>query len=598
MRALCLFVVLVLAKLLVIAGAAVPPAGWASIAYLWQDALVALLAGVIDAALRRPRLGWAVYAALVTYIALGVPVAVVLGTPMTWALLQAARGPLTDSIAYYVSAANLARVAVVVAAGALLPFVVIRAGARTSVQQRGRWRAVAVAIAVTVVVAGRLSASQIELRGMDRNAVTALVPIALPNIIVPAAAADWRVSPFAEPTSSVRPADSLLHFRGSAKGFNVLIVVLESTAAQYLRPYGGVDNPGDDPMPTLTALADRAILFENAYVTYPESIKGLFSTFCSRYPAFGVSSEAHAAMPCAPLAAQLSAVGYRTALFHSGRFGYLGMDAVVARLGFDVAEDAGAIGGVVHSSFGVDEPSTVDHLLRWIDSAPDRSPFFATYLPIAGHHPYATPAPGPFREDNELARYRNALHYGDQALATLLAGLRARGLDRDTVVMVFGDHGEAFGQHPGNIGHTLFINDENVRVPFLISIPGATISPTRVADVVSLIDTAPTLLDVLGLPSPGTYQGASVFHPGLRSAARMALMFTDYSLGLLGLRDGCWKYVFEINSAQSTLYDVCRDPFETTNRAGSQTDRVTAYRDRLAQWSAAQRAFLNSPPSG
>jgi len=594
MRALCLLVVLVLAKSLVIAGAPVPPAGWASLAYFWQDALVALLAGGLDALLRRPRLGWALYAALVIYIALGVPVAVVLGTPMTWAMLQAARGPLTDSIAYYVSAANLARVAVVMAAGAVLPFALIRVGARTSVRSRERWRAVIVGIAVTVVVAGRLSASQIELRGMDRNAMTALVPIALPNIVVPAAAADWRVSPFADPTSGVRPAEPLSHFRGSAKGFNVLMVILESTAAQYLRPYGGVHNPSDDPMPTVTALANRAMLFENAYVTYPESIKGLFSTFCSRYPAFGVRPEAHAAMPCAPLAAQLSAVGYRTALFHSGRFGYLGMDAVVARLGFDVAEDAGAIGGAVHSSFGVDEPSTVDHLLRWIDSAPDKAPFFATYLPIAGHHPYATPAAGPFREDSELARYRNALHYGDQALATLLAGLRARDLDRDTVVMVFGDHGEAFGQHPGNIGHTLFINDENVRVPFLIAIPGATTGPTRVADVVSLIDTAPTLLDVLGLPMPGTYQGTSMFRP----APRMALMFTDYSLGLLGLRDGCWKYVFEINSAQSTLFDVCRDPLETANRAASQADRVMAYRDRLAHWSAAQRAFLNSPPSG
>jgi arylsulfatase A-like enzyme len=411
---------------------------------------------------------------------------------------------------------------------------------------------------------------------------------------VPAAAADWRVSPFADPTSGAAPAGPLSRFRGSAKGFNVIVVILESTAAQYLMPYGGVDHASDDPMPTVTALANRAILFENAYVTYPRASRACSRRSARGIPAFGVSPEAHAAMPCAPLAAQLSAAGYRTALFHSGRFDYLGMDAVVARLGFDVAEDAGAIGGIVHSSFGVDEPSTVDHLLRWIDSAPAQAPFFATYLPIAGHHPYATPAAGPFREDSELARYRNALHYGDQALATLLAGLRVRGLDRDTVVMMFGDHGEAFGQHPGTsairCSSTMKTCEYRSSSRFLARPMG----PTRVADVVSLIDTAPTLLDVLGLPAPGTYQGTSM----LRPAPRMALMFTDYSLGLLGLRDGCWKYVFEINSGQSALFDVCRDPFETTNRAAAQTDRVTAYRDRLAQWGAAQRAFLNSPPSG
>jgi arylsulfatase A-like enzyme len=594
MRALCLLVVLVLAKLLVIAGTGAPPAGWASLAYFWQDALVALLAGALDAALRRPRIGWAFYAAFVSYIALGVPVAVVLGTPMTWAILQAARGPLADSIAYYVTAANLVRIAVVVAAGAVLPIALMRVGVRTSAPVRKRWRAVAVGIVAAGVIAGRVSASQIELRGLDRNAVTALVPVALPHVVAPAVAADWRESPFADPSPSAASAGTLSRFRGSAKGFNVLVVILESTAAQYLRPYGGVSRPSDDPMSTVTALADRAILFENAYVTYPESIKGLFSTFCSRYPAFGVSPEDLAAMPCAPLAAQLAAAGYRTALFHSGRFDYLGMNAVVARLGFGLSEDAAAIGGVVHSSFGVDEPATVDRVLRWIDSTPERTPFFATYVPIAGHHPYATPTAGPFPEDSEFARYRNALHYGDEALATLLAGLRARGLDRDTVLVVFGDHGEAFGQHPGNIGHTLFINEENVRVPYLIAIPGASTRPTRVADVVSLIDTAPTLLEILDLPVPGVYQGTSLLHPG----SRMALMFTDYSLGLLGLRDGCWKYGFEINSGRSTLFDLCRDPRETDNRAAFHADRVTAYRDRVAQWGAAQRAFVNSPPPG
>ena len=56
----------------------------------------------------------------------------------------------------------------------------------------------------------------------------------------------------------------------------------------------------------------------------------------------------------------LARAGYRTALFHSGRFTYLGMDAVVAQQRFDTAEDAGAIGGNVQSSFGVDEPATVD----------------------------------------------------------------------------------------------------------------------------------------------------------------------------------------------------------------------------------------------
>ena len=74
----------------------------------------------------------------------------------------------------------------------------------------------------------------------------------------------------------------------------------------------------------------------------------------------------------------------------------------------------------------------------------------------------------------------NALHEGDAALGQLLSGLRARQIDDDTLVVVFGDHGEAFGEHPGNFAHTLFIHEENVRVPYVIAAPGAIPEPIRV----------------------------------------------------------------------------------------------------------------------
>jgi arylsulfatase A-like enzyme len=349
-----------------------------------------------------------------------------------------------------------------------------------------------------------------------------------------------------------------------------------------LRPYGAAL----DPTPNLTAFSQRAILFENAYAAYPESIKGLHSVLCSRYPAFGVPAEDTARLPCTSVAGQLAGAGYRTALFHSGRFGYLGMDAILEHSGFGLLEDAGAIGGHVQSSFGVDEPATVSRMLAWIDELPPRVRFFATYLPIAGHHPYATRSPGPFPEDRDIDRYRNALHEGDVAFGTLLDGLRARGLDSRTVIVVFGDHGEAFGQHRGNMGHTLFVNEENVRVPLLIAVPGLTTTSARSGGVVSLIDVAPTLLDLLGLQAPEDYQGTSV----LRAGSRMALFLTDYSLGFLGLRDGCWKYIFEVDVARSKLFDVCRDAGETQDRSVDQPDRVAAYRERVLAWSAAQRA--------
>jgi len=164
-------------------------------------------------------------------------------------------------------------------------------------------------------------------------------------------------------------------------------------------------------------------------------------------------------------------------------------------------------------------------------------------------------------------------------------------------MVVFGDHGEAFGQHDGNFGHSLFIYDENVRVPLLITTIGSTSLPrlpapsraSRVRRVASVIDIAPTILDLLGLPADPLHEGASLLAP----RERMALFYTDYTLGWLGLRDGCWKYAYEIDSRRSRLFDVCADPGETADRSREETRRVDAYRDRLEQWSGAQRAAIS-----
>ena len=573
MRAACLLIVLVTAKCLVLGASHVPMSGLAPLAYFWQDALVALAAGAIDAAIRRPSIGWVAYAIVALYVAINVPIALVLSSPLTWPMIHAAGGPLADSIAQYLTFTSLASVAAVAITAGIAPIAIVRGP---------RWPSRAlIAVAGVVAASGFWASARVDTAGLERNAVTALIPVSLPDVGVAAAPADWRD----ETTSGVATG----FLRGAARGRNVVVIVLESTAARYLEPYGAAV----DPMPNLTRMSARAVLFENAYAAYPESIKGLWSTLCSKYPAFGVDAEREATVPCASIAGLLATSGYRTGLFHSGRFGYLGMDAVIRDKGFHTLEDAGAIGGHVRSSFGVDEPATISRMLAWIDAGAPHEPFFLTYLPVAGHHPYATPSVGPFPATTEAQQYLNALHYADESLGALVDGLRARRLYNHTIFVVFGDHGEAFEQHPGNAGHTFFVYDENIHVPLLIAVPGVTDQQLRSPGVASLIDVAPTVLDALGLPLSPQHQGSSLLRPG----RRMALFLTDYSLGWLGLRDGCFKYMFEIDAARSKLFDVCRDPREAADMSASGLERarVERYRDRVQQWSAAVRRSVQRP---
>ena len=74
----------------------------------------------------------------------------------------------------------------------------------------------------------------------------------------------------------------------------------------------------------------------------------------------------------------------------------------------------------------------------------------------------------------------------------------------------------------------------------------------------------PTILDLLGIPVP--LEQLKVPRCW-ESRDNMALFFTDYSLVLLGLRDGCWKYILEVDSQRSKLYDVCVDREETKDRS-------------------------------
>jgi phosphoglycerol transferase MdoB-like AlkP superfamily enzyme len=573
MKAASLLGVFLLAKLLVLAGRDIPLSLWTPWAYLWQDVLVALLFGAFDYfTYRWAWAGWSAYVLLVLYAAINVPVACTLSTPLTWPLLRAARGPLADSIAYHVTVLNMLRLAAVLAAAVALPFALMRMRPLLS----PRFRVAFVVAAVVCLPFGPAAAARLPTLGLHRNALAVLFMTALPRVTALDEAGDWRRSPFGNPQG-----EDLSRYRGAAKGRNVIIIHLESTGARYLRPYGAAD----DPMPNLTHLAEHAIRFEHAYTVYPETIKSFFAVQCSLHPAMDTPPETYGRDFGPALGTVLREHGYRTGLFHSGRFMYLGMDAVICNRGYDTLEDAGAIGGDHESSFGIDEPSAVRRILRWIDDVPRGQSFLVSYLPIAGHHPYATPQPGPFSGSDDIDRYRNALHYADEALGQLLDGLRARGLDRETLFVILGDHGEAFGQHEGNYGHTLFVYEENVRVPFFIAAPGLTREPERVGRVASLVDTAPTVLDLLGLAIPEGYEGHSL----LDGRTDMALFCTDYSLGFLGLRDGKWKLIHELESGRSCLYDLADDPDERRDISALYPERVAAYREHLLRWAAAQK---------
>jgi arylsulfatase A-like enzyme len=119
----------------------------------------------------------------------------------------------------------------------------------------------------------------------------------------------------------------------------------------------------------------------------------------------------------------------------------------------------------------------------------------------------------------------------------------------------------------------------------MIAAPGLLDAPRRVSQTVSLVDVAPTILDLLGIVPPATYQG----HSPLDDAPRMALFFTDYSLPLAGLVDGRWKAIEDVSTGRVQLFDLARDTVEAHDVSTQYAARARAYAATLQGWAAAQK---------
>ena len=289
MKAIGLVVVFMSAKLAVLYGHPIQWSAWTAIAYFWQDVLVALLFAGADTLLgmigasRIAR--WSLYWVIVLYAALNIPVERALYTPLTGPMLLAARGPLADSLLHDATALNILLMVLVALIG-ILPSL-----AGTEHRRTTSWLILA---GVPIVLAGPGAAARTETLGVSANVVAALVTSLQPRLSGRTRAGDWRRSLF-EP----EVASDLSHLRGVARGRNVIMVGLESTAAQYLGLYGAVP----DPSPNLSGLARDALVFEHAYAVYPESIKGLFSVLCSGFPAFDTTARQYDRVPCKSVAA-------------------------------------------------------------------------------------------------------------------------------------------------------------------------------------------------------------------------------------------------------------------------------------------------------
>lgn len=404
-----------------------------------------------------------------------------------------------------------------------------------------------------------------------------------------------RVRP-APVQAALRRASAALDARVAAarRPPNVIVVVLESVAARWT----GLNGGPYDTTPTLNAESARSIVFDRAYAHIGRSSNSLVAMLLSTYPKldFREITEQFPNLPGTSLATVFRDHGYRTAFMTPSDMSWAGWDNFLDGRGFSEVRDYHSFSSCPDplSSWGVEDRCLVDAMVAFVERE-RTEPFFLMAWTTQTHHPYQM-SPGvpelnlvrePTPDDWELGHYLNVLHETDRHLARLFDTVRRTGLDQDTLIVVTGDHGQAFGYPHENVyiqGRTAY--EEDVSVPLMFWFPRAYRSAVRSKTVAGHIDLAPTIAEMAGVPAAADWQGRSLFD--MRQPHRAYFYVAEDSF-TLGVREDNWKYIYDLRDGTEELYDIDRDPNEQHNRAADEPERCVRLRQRLAAWTEANR---------
>jgi arylsulfatase A-like enzyme/Tfp pilus assembly protein PilF len=279
---------------------------------------------------------------------------------------------------------------------------------------------------------------------------------------------------------------------GALRGHNVLLVTIDTLRLDRIGAYGSTARL----TPTLDQLAAQGLRFDAVHTPAPLTLPSHASLMTARIPPHhGVRDNGTYRLdPAQPtLAAALKSAGYRTAAFVGAfvldrRFGLAqGFDLYDDHYG--EPQDTSRVEVVERRAEEVTAPAAA-----WIQAA--QAPWFAWVHVYDPHEPYA--APEPFASQHPSSPYDGEVAYTDAALGRMLDDLQRAGrLDR-TLLIVLADHGEALGER-GERTHGLFAYESTLRVPLIVWSRDR-IQPGVIADQAGLVDVAPTILDLVGVP--------------------------------------------------------------------------------------------------
>ena len=385
--------------------------------------------------------------------------------------------------------------------------------------------------------------------------------------------ADAIKPPPAPPPAPVRTGwrDAAAPVLAKTRAMNVLVITVDALRFDLLAP----DAPDRADFPNLTKLLDESAWFTHAIAPASGTDVSLSTLLTGRFDPFQPVDTT--------LLEAVHGLGRRTYAAIPGEVSRYVGDTLLHR-GVDHFVTVQTDWNVADVGDHVSSPATAIELPRSLADA-DGRPWLVWlhFFDVHEHHQIDVPKPLLARVHGGgspvIHKYRALLRAIDDEVGGLLAKV-----DPETTIVVFAsDHGESLGDDPRLLDtHGQVTYAPLVHVPLALRIPG--IKPGIRTDLASLVDVAPTLLDLLGAPAgamqtDGTDLAPALFGEAL-PAGRAIVAHEELQWSVVE-----WPYQLIVRPADNLveLYDLDHDPGEHADLAAASPDVVTKLRARYAE---------------
>jgi len=408
----------------------------------------------------------------------------------------------------------------------------------------------------------------------------------------------------------------------AAHKLDVVLIVLDQLRAGQLHCYG---NPRLTS-PNIDQLAAHGVRLDHYFTVASWTSPSFGSLHTSLYASkHGVTLFWSPGMPLInkdipTMAEDFQTHGYYTAAFVDNALA--GFDLTGA--GFDEyhPDYAKAVNITQRLGLGANAvyitPTTVEEVLPWLDQHQSQ-PFFLYIHLWEPHSPYNPPPEDdifktdayPYLHDTgyDIAHapllrlamlgdqkaierlyqlYDGKIHFADRYVGKILAKLHSLGLDQKAYIVLTSDHGELMFSHPKDFltADHRSLYDTNLRIPFIVSGPGIP-QDHVVKGLGSNVDSAPTILDLAGLPPLPDAEGHSLVPmiQGVRKSINQYVYSEeDVAIPERSIRSTRYKLILNLWTGKEQLFDLTHDPGELTNVAEENPAIARELDARLRAW--------------